>query len=139
MRRRTTSVLKSEATLVHLVLLDDSSRHEVNGASWVNFLVQCSRLECPLLSNKDVEVVIRSVQARVTFRAKRCTEDNEVFGNAGVDDVHGAHGSPSVVEHPLLLVRVDCYLSGGICRGEVRDNVVNHSTKVVGVGSNGCL
>ena len=34
------------------------------------------------------------------------TEDDDIFRNAGVDDVHRAHGTAGVVEDPLL-VHVD--------------------------------
>lgn len=31
------------------------------------------------------------------------TEDDQVLGDTGVDDVHGTHGATGVVEYPLLL------------------------------------
>lgn len=55
----------------------------------------------PLLALQDVEVVVGGVSAGVAFCAERRSEDDQVFGYAGVDQVHGAHGAAGVVEEPF--------------------------------------
>ena len=37
---------------------------------------------------KNVEVVVRSVSARVALSAERRAEDNEILGDARVNDIH---------------------------------------------------
>ena len=66
--------------------------------------------ECPLLSDEDIEVVVCSVQSSVSFRPERGTEDDEILRDACVDDVHGTHGTTSIVENPFLLIGVDSNL-----------------------------
>lgn len=58
-----------------------------------------------------------------------------------MNDVHGTHGTPSVVEHPFTAVGVESDDVGRVGFGEVGDDVVNH---VVGVirgwgGGDRCL
>lgn len=48
-----------------------------------------------------------------------------------MDNVHGAHGTPSVVKNPLRLVRVDTYDGRGIGFCEVCDDVGYHTSSVV--------
>ena len=127
---RTTSVLKCKASLVHLVLLDNTTGHEVNAARRVALYFQSTRLECPLLSDEDIEVVVRSVDARVPFRSQGSAEDDEVFGDAGVDDVHGAHGASGIVKHPFF-VGVEVYLVVRVCFGEIGHNVLDHARSVI--------
>ena len=65
------------------------------------------------------------------------TEDDQVLGDGGMDDIHGAHGTAGVVEHPLLIV-VD--VGGGL--GPVRqlvDNVLDDGAGVVAVGLDAAL
>jgi len=61
-----------------------------------------------------------------------CPKDDEVFGDAGMDNVHGTHGAAGVVEHPLVLVSVEAYVGGWVCGREVCDDVVDHAGWVVG-------
>ena len=96
-------------------------------------------LERPLLPSEDVEVVIRSMQPRVSLSTEGCTENDEVFSNGCMDDVHGTHGTPSIIEHPFRRVGVERNLIGRLREGrrEVRKNVLNHAFGIVGGCSNG--
>lgn len=51
-----------------------------------------------LLSIEDVEIVIGSVSTRVTFSANWRPENNEVFRNAGMNNIHPTHGAAGIVE-----------------------------------------
>lgn len=86
---------------MHLILLRRSSWEEMNAPSRIPLHLQRARPEGPLFAHKDVEIVVCSVQTRVSFCAERRPEDDEVLGDARVDNVHRAHGSARVVEHPL--------------------------------------
>ena len=68
----------------------------------------------------------------MSFSANRCTEHDQVFGDTGMDDVHGTHGTASVVEHPFLGVGVESDDAGGVGFGEVGDDVVDHVIGVIG-------
>lgn len=61
----------------------------------------------------------------------RLTEDDQVLGDAGVDDVHGAHGAAGVVKHPLL-IEVNVALCADL-RAELVDDVLDHRSRVVPV------
>ena len=86
---------------MHLVLLGDAAAHEVHVTRTVPFHFECARLERPLFADEDVEIVVGGVQARVALGAKRRAKDDEVLGDAGVYNVHGAHRAACVVEHPF--------------------------------------
>lgn len=73
--------------------------------------------------------------ARVTLCAERRSENDEVLGDGGVDDVHGAHGAAGVVEDPFF---VGVYVMG-VGLGEVRGDVVDYGAGVVAVGGDGGL
>ena len=70
--------------------------------------------------------------SRVSFSAKRGAEDDEIFSNAGMNDVHGPHGSACIVEDPFILVGVESNFLRGICQSEVGNDVVDHSGGIVG-------
>ena len=86
---------------MHLVLLGYTATHEVHVTRLVALHLQRARLERPLLADEDVEVVVGGVEARVALGAERRAKDDEVLGDARVDDVHRAHRAAGVVEHPL--------------------------------------
>ena len=92
---------------MHLVLLSDATPHEVHLAGPVPFHLERARLERPLLADEDVEVIVCGVKARVTLRAERRPEDDEVLRDARVHDVHRAHRPARVVKDPLRAVGVD--------------------------------
>ena len=68
----------------------------------------------------------------MSLGSKWRAKDDEIFSDAGMNDVHGTHGTACIVEDPFILVRVESYLFGWISKCEVRDDVVNHSGGVVG-------
>lgn len=70
------------------------------------------------------------------FRAQKPTEDNQVLGDTGVDNVHGAHGATGVVEHPLLL---GAQVVGADLLLQLGNNEVDDGTSVLAVGANGAL
>ena len=84
-----------------------------------------------MFSNENVKVVVGSVNPRVALGAKGCTEDDEVFGNAGMDDIHGTHGTTCIVEHPFTLVGIESNFLRRIGKGEVLNDVGDHSSSVV--------
>ena len=102
---------------MHLVLLGDTTAHEVDVTRSVPFHLQRARLERPLLSDEDMEVVVGGVKARVALRTEWGAKDDEVLGDARVDDVHRAHRAAGIVEHPFGAVRVDRYPRVGIGGG----------------------
>ena len=86
---------------MHLVLLGDATAHEVHVARAVPFHLKRTRLERPLLADKNMEIVIGRVQTRVALGAKWGAKDDEVLCDAGVYNVHRAHRAACVVEHPF--------------------------------------
>jgi len=71
-------------------------------SGWVPLSTQITGTECKLLTIKNVEVVICSMTASVTFRTDRCAKENQVFSDRRVDDVHGTHGATCIVEYPFI-------------------------------------
>jgi len=117
---------------VHLVLLGDATTHEVHVAWPVPFHLERAGLERPLLADEDVEVVVGGVEARVALGAEGRAKDDEVLGDARVDDVHRAHRAARVVEDPFGAVRVDREARAWVGRGEIGDDVGDHARRVVG-------
>ena len=58
------------------------------GALWILFHDKRVSWCCPLRSFQDMEVVVCCMSASVAFRAKRGAEDDQIFGDRGVDEVH---------------------------------------------------
>ena len=138
-KRHTPSVLHGKATLVHLVLFRRSPRQQVDISRLVPLHLERTRLECPLLADQDVEVVIRSMQSTVSLGTEGRTKYNEIFGDGRVNDVHGSHGTASIVEHPFRGISVQRNLIGRLRkgRGKVGNNVLDHALRVVGRCGNG--
>ena len=86
---------------MHLVLLGDTAAHEMHVTGAVPLHFERTGLERPLLPDEDVEIVVGDVQARVALCAEWRAKDDEVLGDAGVDDVHRAHRAARVVEYPF--------------------------------------
>ena len=122
---------------MHLVLLGDATTHEVHVAGAVPLHLEGTGLERPLLTNEDVEIIIGGVQARVTLGAKGRAEDDEVLGDAGVDDVHRAHRAACVAEHPFGAVGVDGQAGAWVSGGEIGEDVRDHARCVIWGRSNG--
>ena len=101
-------------------------------SSRVPLHLQVRWVESPLFANQDIEVIISGMDTTVSFSTNRSTEDDQVFGDTGMDDVHGTHGTASVVEHPFLGVGVESDDTGGVGFGEVGDDVVDHVIGVIG-------
>jgi len=129
---RTSRVLHCEAALVHFVLLHYSPWHEVHHPRRIPLHLKLSRLECPLLSDKNMEVIIRGENPRMSLRSKRRTEDDEVLGDARVDDIHSTHRPSGIVKYPFIFVGVESHLGARVCFGEVFYDVVNHAGGVIG-------
>lgn len=64
-------VLKGEAVLGHLVLLDVAAAQVVDGARGVDLALKLAGDVGPLLAGQDVEVVVGRVAARVALSANR--------------------------------------------------------------------
>ena len=105
----------------------------MNHSGSIPLHLQLARFECPLLADEDVEVVVGGVNSTVSFRAEGRTEDDQVLRDAGVNDVHGAHCTSGIIEDPFLF-RVDANLVFGVRFREVRDDVVDHASRVIGGG-----
>jgi hypothetical protein len=117
----------------------------------VHLLLETARRECPLLTLEDVEEVVGRVQARMALRTERRAEEDEVLRDAGVDDVHGAHGAAGVVQDPVVLVmmrdrrrgvvnvKMDAARHSGVGGGEVCEDMREHSVGVVGIERDGLL
>ena len=95
--------------------------------------LQVWRAERPLLANQYIEVVVRGVHAGVTLSTERCPEDDEVLGDARVDDVHRTHGAAGIAEHPLGGVGVEGEDGGRVLGSEVGYDVGDDSVDVVWV------
>ena len=65
------------------------------------------------------------------LRTKRSAEDEDILGDARVDNVHRAHRAARVVERPLLRVGVQPDVGGSVGRSEVCDDVLRHERGVV--------
>lgn len=91
---------------MHLVLLRSSPWQQVDISRFVPLHFERTWPERPLLANEDVEVVICGMQPTMSLGTEGRTEDDEIFSNGCVDDVHGTHGTPSIVEHPFRRVGV---------------------------------
>ena len=126
------SKLQSKTALVHLILLHRSPLQQMNISRYIYFLLNIPCTERPLLTMEDMEVIVRRVKAGVSFGAEWGAEYDEVFSDGGVDDVHGTHGTASVVEHPFLGVGVESDDAGGVGFGEVGNDVVDHVICVIG-------
>jgi hypothetical protein len=64
------------------------------------------------------------------------TEDDQVLGDTGVDDVHGTHGTAGVVEYPLLL---SAQVLGADLLLQLGNNEVDDGVGVLAVGADGAL
>ena len=117
---------------MHLILLSRPPRQKMHTPSRIPLHLERTRRERPLLPNEDIEIIIGGVQPRVPLRTEWRSKDNEVLGNAGMDDIHGTHGAAGIVEHPLVLVSVETYVGGRVRGREVCDDVVDHARWVVG-------
>jgi hypothetical protein len=117
---------------MHLVLLGDTTAHEVHITRLVPLHLQGARLERPLLAHEDMKVVVGGVKARVSLRTEWRAKDDEVLCDARVDDVHRAHRAAGIVEHPFGAVRVDRYARVGIGGGKIGEDVRDHAWCVVG-------
>lgn len=137
---------------MHLILLRRKPRQEMHIPGPIHLFLQCTRRERPLLANQDIKVVIRSMQPRVPLRAQGRPEDNEVLRDRRVDDVHCAHRTARVVEHPFRrlavrevrrreggVARVEGDNGGGVGRSEVRQDVRDHTVGGVWGGGDGGL
>ena len=122
----TPCIFEREAPLVHLILLHLAPPEEVHAPSRVALHRQVGRVERPLLTDQDIEVIVGGVDARVPLRPERRPEHDQVLRHARVQDEHRAHCAARVVKHPLGRVRVERDLGGGVGRGEVRDDVLDH-------------
>ena len=122
---------------MHLVLLRYTSRHEMDHAWSITFHLELTGTESPLLSHENMKVIVRSVNASVSLGSKWRTEDNKVFCDARVDDVHRAHGTTSIVKDPLAGVRINLNLCCWIRGCKVRNNMLDHSRRIIWGGRNG--
>jgi len=104
----------------------------MDAPSRIPFHLERARKERPLFTDKDVKVIIRGVQTRMTLRAQGGTKDNEVLRDTCMDDVHRAHGTASIAEDPLFGVSVEPNLCCGVCSREISDYMLDHSSRVIG-------
>lgn len=115
---------------MHLVLLRYTSRHEMDHAWSITFHLELTGTESPLFSHENMEVIVRSVNASVSLGSKWRTEDNKVFCDARVDDVHRAHGTSSIIKYPVL-VGIKTYFVVRVRFCEIRDDMRDHARGVV--------
>ena len=98
---------------------------------WVSLHLEGTWKEGPLFTDKNIKIIVRGMQPCVTFCTQGRTEDNEVFGNACMDDIHSAYSSASVAENPLREVGVELNLCCGIRSCEVCYDMLDHSRCVI--------
>lgn len=77
----------------------------VHGARWVALHSQRMGGSSPLFAFEDVEVVVGGMTASVAFCAEWRAEDDEIFGQRRVQDIHASHGAAGVVEEPAVRER----------------------------------
>ena len=70
---------------MHLVLLDFTSAQMMHGSFGIAFAFQCIRWIGPLLAFENHEVVVCGMPTRVTFGSKSGAEDDQIFGNTGMN------------------------------------------------------
>jgi len=75
------------------------------GAFGVDLGLQATGQEGGLGALEDVEVVVGGMAAGVALGADGGAEEDEILGDGGMQDVHGAHGPARIVEHPLPPIR----------------------------------
>ena len=124
---RTSSVFHGPASLMHLVLLGDTTAHEVDVTRSVPLHLERARLERPLFADKDMEIVVGGVKARVALRTEWRAKDDEVLRDARVYDVHRAHRAACIVEDPFGAVCVDRCARVGIGGGKIGEDVRDHA------------
>ena len=107
----------------------DAATHEVHVTGVVPLHLQRARLERPLLSDEDVEVLMGGVEAQVSLRTERRAKDDQVLRDARV---RRAHRAAHVVEDPFRAVRVDRDARACVRRGQIGDDVRDHARCVVG-------
>lgn len=130
----TSCILQSEASFMHLILLDVSPREVMHAARRIALHLQIWRVERPLLAHKDVEIIISSMQPRMSLRAERRPKDNEVLSDARVDDVHPAHRAACVAEDPFGRVGVDGDDGRRVRVAEIRADVLYHEMDIIRFG-----
>lgn len=74
----------------------------MHGACGVALRCKVSSTERELLALENMEVIVRCMSASMTLRTNGRTEKDQVFGNGCMNDVHRAHGTTCIVEHPLV-------------------------------------
>lgn len=79
----------------------------VYASRWISFHLQASWLESPLFTDENIEIVVYGMEPSVPFGAQRRSENEYVLCNTGVDDIHSAHSTASIVEDPFGFVGVD--------------------------------
>ncbi len=116
---------------MHLVLLNVPTWQVVHGARTVDLHGEIRGIERPLLPNEDVEVVVGSVHAGVALGTEGRAEDDEVLGDARVDDVHRTHCTTGVADHSLGGIGVEGDDRRRVLRGEVGDDMRDNGVDVV--------
>lgn len=86
---------------MHLVLPRHTPFHEVDGARTINRLREFARFKDPLLALEDMEVVVGGMEAGMSLGSKGGAKNDQILGDGRMDDIHGAHRTSGVVEHPL--------------------------------------
>ena len=87
---------------IHFVLLDLAAGQVMDHSFGICFHGERVGAGSPLLAFEDMEVVVCRVAACVALCSQRGAEDDQVFGDGCVDDVHASHGATGIVEQPLF-------------------------------------
>lgn len=128
------SVLERKTGAVHLVLLDGAAHKVVHAARRVPLRLVRSRCVRQLFAAQDMKVVVGRVSTSVSFSANCAAKYNEILGDAGVDNVHGAHGTARIVKDPFF-IEID--VTSGQLLAQLVDNVLDNLGRIVAVGRNG--
>ena len=67
------------------------------------------------------------------------SENDEIFRDTRMDDVHCTHCTPRIVKYPFRVVCVYTHYGRGIALRQVRDDVGYYSCRIVGRGGNGSV
>ena len=98
------SMAHHPACILYCLANRDAATHEVHVTGVVPLHLQRARLERPLLSDEDVEVLVGGVEAQVSLCTERRAKDDRVLRDARV---RRANRAARVVEDPFRAVRVD--------------------------------
>ena len=129
-RAHTSSVFKRPTSFVHLILPHHAAFHKIHLPRAIYNFLQLTRIKYPLLPDENMEIIVRGMYTRMTFRTERRAKDDKILGDTGMDNIHSSHSTSGVVKNPFLL-EVEVNIRRGVRLGEVGYNMVDHPLCVI--------